>query len=226
MPVAAPDPNPIIAYIPMISAFSALGGVIGGGVIQMITTFLVANQTRKDRLADEAAARERKRVKRQAEADYVKAILARHLEAYARSCAEVIWENGEEDSEGAMSPPAFPAWPDDIKWELIGASEMMAARDIEVRVEIRSKGVEGDFHYNAADVQDARQIFSDGAARIGWEAWTIAKDIREEIGVHPFRYPDHGGNHAETLQERAERLETKARQYEERRQARAEAEQI
>ncbi len=172
--------SPINAVVPFIPAISALGGVVVAGVLQMVSAYVIGRKTRSDRLADEAAARGRERTKIEARENYEKAVFARHLEGYARACAETIWDNSDDDSVGASSPPAFPQWPNDIKWELIGAREMMKARDIEIRVEIRRKGVEGDFHYNASDESDAREIFSDGAARIGWEAWSIAKDMREE----------------------------------------------
>ncbi|MNH76581.1 hypothetical protein D3C73_288560 [compost metagenome] len=205
--------NPFLQYVP---AISALAGVVVGGIIQTVTAFLLAKTTRSDRLKDEQAARDRDNAKLQARENYSKALVARHLEGFARSCAETIWANGEYDAEGAMSPPTFPEWPADIEWQLLGAREMMKARDIELRVEIRHQGVQGHFEYVATDESDAREIFSEGAARIGWEAWTIAKDIRDDIGVEPFRYPDIGGNHAETLENAVAALEERARIHTER----------
>ena len=214
MPV---EPSPFARWITDLGpAFIGLMGVLVGGVIQTVTTMVMAGFSRKDRLADEAAARGREEEKREAERKFVRAILARHLEAYARECAEVMWANDDPDEEGAMNPPEFKNWPNDIAWDLLGSNEMMMVRDIETRVDIQRRQVEGLVHMDASDERQARSYFMDGAARLGLDAWKAAKELRRKAGVEPFKFPRDGGGFAQSLADHVGNLDDRARLYEER----------
>lgn len=200
-------------------AVIGLLGVLVGGGIQAISSFWMARQQRKDRLKDEEAARGRETAKTEAGRSYVRALLARHLEAYARSCAKVMWANDDPEEEGAMMPPEFPAWPPDTAWELLAPDEMMLIRDIEVRVDIQRQQVEGVFRVAAAAEREARSYFMDGAARIGLDAWKAAQGLRVKAGVAPFKFPRDDGGFAQSLAEHVDRLDEQALQSEERRAA-------
>lgn len=203
----------------VIPALAALLGVVIGGVLQIVSAFWVAETQRTHRLKDEKAARGRDEDKLEADQKYVRAVLARHLEAYARDCAQAMWANDDHEEQGATNPPEFPDWPPDIAWELLSPNEMMAIRDIEIRVDIQREHVKGSVWYGAADEDDARSYYMDGAARIGSDAWLVSKELRQKAEVDPFEFPNVGGNFAESLADRVERLNEQARLHEEKRAA-------
>lgn len=202
-----------------IPALAALLGVVIGGVLQIVSASYVARVQRTQRLNDEKAARDREAEELEADRKYVRAILARHLEAYARACAQAMWDNDDHEEKGATNPPEFPDWPPDIAWELLSPNEMMKIRDIEIRVDIQREHVKGSVWYGAADEDDARSYYMDGAARIGSEAWSVSKELRQKAEVDPFEFPNVGGNFAESLADRVERLDEEARLYEEKQAA-------
>lgn len=206
-----------------VPAIAGLLGVMIGGSIQAFTAFFVANRQREHRLEDEQAERDRQDAKLEADRKFLRATLARHLEAYARSCAQAMWANDDYEEQGATNPPDFPAWPADVPWELLGANEMVTIRDIEIRVDIQREQVKGEVWHGAADEDDARSFYMDGAARIGLEAWQVSQELRRKAGVDPFEFPKGGGNFAESLADHVARLDEKAREYEERRAAKAAA---
>lgn len=190
----------------LIPAAFGLGGVVVGGVIQASSAFVVATQQRRFRLEDEKAERERASAKLEADRSFARALLARHLEAYARACAKVMWANDDHEEEGATGLPDLPPWPE-IGWELLGANEMAKARDIEVRVDIQKDWVQGAVWHGASDVDDARTYYRDAAAEVGLEAWTISEKLRREAGVDPFSFPEGNTSFATALQEHVTRLE-------------------
>ena len=194
-------------------------GVVIVGVLTALGTFGVAALGMIERLFQARAKRKRKQTARKAEINYTKALMAQHLEAYARSCAETLWHNNDDETqdEGASNPPDFPDWPNTIDWTMIGATEMIKGRDIELRVRIRRETIDGYFRMNASSLHEAREIFADGAARIGLEAFKVADDIRREIGVKPFRYPPHGIDHRAALQNRVNELDNRVSLYRQRR---------
>lgn len=203
----------------VIPALAALLGVVIGGVLQIVSAFWVAETQRSHRLKDEKAARGRDEDKLEADQKYVRAVLARHLEAYARTCAHAMWDNDDHEGKTAINPPAFPPWPLEVSWELLGANEMVAIRDIEVRADIERSHAEGSAWYGASDNDDVRSYYKDGAARIGLDAWTQSKRLRIKAGVDPFEFPSVGGNFAESLADHVERLDEQARLYEKKRAA-------
>lgn len=200
-------------------ALAAGVGVIIVALITGLGTFGVAVVGMLERNGQAKAKQERKQTARQAEINYTKALMAQHLEEYARSCADTVLHNNDDETQGdgALNPPGFPNWPDKIDWTLIGAAEMIKGRDIELRVKIRQQTIDGNLHYNASSEHEAREIFADGAARIGLEAFKVADDIRREIGVRPFEYPKHGINHREALQARVHELDNSVTLYRRRR---------
>ncbi|WP_436356990.1 hypothetical protein [Brevundimonas sp. CEF1] len=209
-----PDVSP--EFFEKVSIALAAGvGVIIVALITGLGTFGVAIVGMVERNGQAKAKQKRKQTVRQAEINYTKALMAQHLEEYARSCAETVWHNNDDETQGdgALNPPDFPNWPDQIDWTLIGASEMIKGRDIELRVKIRQQTIDGNLHYSASSEHDAREIFADGAARIGLEAFRVADDIRREIGVKPFEYPPHGINHREALKSRVDELDNRANLY-------------
>lgn len=226
MPVTTPPASWAALATSLGPAVIGLLGVLVGGGIQAVSSFWMAGRQRKDRLKDEAAARDREAATTEAGRSFVRAILARHLEAYARSCAEVMWANDDPDEEGAMMPPKFPAWPPDTAWELLAPDEMMMIRDIEVRVDIQRQQVEGVFRIAAADEGEARSYFMDGAARIGLDAWKAAQELRVRAGVPPFKFPRDDGGFAQSLAEHVKHLDESARLAEEHRAARAAARKV
>lgn len=203
----------------IIPAMAALLGVVIGGVLQIASASYVARTQRAHRLSDEKAARDRDSEQLEADRKYVRATLARHLEAYARACAQAMWDNDDEELQGATNPPQFPDWPPDIAWELLSPNEMMAIRDIEVRVDLQREHVSGNVWHGAGDESAARVYYMDGAARIGTEAWSVSKRLRQKAEVDPFEFPSGSGNFADSLAEHVERLDEKARLYETRRAA-------
>lgn len=202
-----------------VPAIAGLIGIVIGGSIQLFTASYVANQQRKHRLEDEQAGRAREEEKLEADRQFLRASLARHLETYARSCAQAMWVNDDFEEQGATNPPNFPVWPADISWELLNANEMVTIRDIEVRVDIQREQVRGEVWHGAANEEDARTYYMDGAARIGLEAWQVSQELRRKASVDPFEFPRMGGNFAESLAEHVARLDEQARQYEERQAA-------
>jgi hypothetical protein len=189
----------------LIPAAFGLGGVVVGGVIQSGSAFFVALQQRRFRLDDEKGERDRAYAKVEADRSYARAVLARHLEAYARSCAQAMWANDDPDEEGTTGLPDFPPWPE-VSWELLGANEMAKARDIEVRVDIQKDWVQGAVWHGASHEGEAREYYRDAAAEVGLEAWNISRRMREEAGVEPFSFPKGSSGFAEALQEHADRL--------------------
>lgn len=200
-------------------ALAAGFGVIAVALIASLGTFGVAVVGMLERNGQAKGKQRRKQTARQAEINYTKALMAQHLEEYARSCADTVWHNNDDETQGqgALNPPSFPSWPVEIDWTLIGATEMIKGRDIELRVKIREKTIEGNFQYSAATEHDAREMFADGAARIGLEAFKVADEIRREIGVKPFEYPPLGVNHREALRGRVKELDATAIRYRQRR---------
>lgn len=203
----------------MIIALTGFGGVVVGGVLQAATAFFVVSQQRKFRLTDEAAERNRSEAQREADRTYTRAILARHLEAFARSCASAMWANGNPENDDGMPLPSFPAWPE-VDWKLLGAGEMTNALDIEVQVEMRKDRVDGDIIYGASHADEAKAYTRDGAARLGWDAWNIAKRLRVEAGIAPFQFPEGTSNYAEALQSHMDQLNAQETARLERRAAR------
>lgn len=204
-------------------AGAGLLGVMIGGVIQAGTAFFVASRQREYRLDDEQAERDRQSAKLEADRQYVRAILARHLEAYARTCAKAMWANDDPEEEGATVAPKFPKWPPTVSWELLGPNEMVEVRDIEVRVDIQRENIEGTVWHSGADEGEAREYYMDGAARIGYEAWCLSQRLRSKAGVDPFDFPKIGGNFAQSLAEHVAKLDEKAREWEAARAAKAAA---
>ncbi|HEX8570400.1 MAG TPA: hypothetical protein VF699_10825 [Caulobacteraceae bacterium] len=198
---------------PLLAGLVALGGVWLGGFQQRRQAVAIASAQREERLADEKAERDREEAKLEAERDFVRLVLAFHLEKYAKACAEVIGYNHSDDKEGAMVVPDFPKWPD-VEWQLLGAPETAKARDIEARVHLRKSYVEGDIEYSAVDDLDARKYYSNGAARIGAEAWNVASQLRAAAKVAPFEFPDFGWNYTETLLTHLSKLDDEQRKKE------------
>jgi len=204
-----------------IPAVTGLLGVLVGGGIQMFSAARLARMQRRDRQEDDQAERARVAARDEADRSYARALLARHLEAYARACAEVMWKNGsaEGDEELATDLPEFHEWPA-VAWELLGAKEAMKARDIEVRVDIQKSGVNAGVYYAAGTPGEARSYYEDAAARVGLEAWTLARQMREEAHVEPFEFPRGGGNFAEALADHVAKIDEAERVANERREAR------
>lgn len=205
----------------MISAAIGLAGVLVGGLIQLFSANLIAGLQRKHRLADEADARKREETGIESERNFVRAVLARHLEGFARKCADAMWQNGDPEVDGAAVPPDFPKWPH-VEWELLGANEMLRVRDLEVRVSILRDSTEGSVIYGASQVDEARTYYAEGAATIGLEALRLAEQLRFEAGVDPFRFPEQGANYAKALEEHIAEVHERTRLAEERRAARPE----
>ncbi|MET3528150.1 hypothetical protein [Phenylobacterium koreense] len=220
MPIQVDDANAAAnLWETLIPAGVGLLGVLLGGAIQTYSSSSVSNQQRRDRLLDEAKAREREAAKEEAQRQFVRAVLARHLEAFARSCAEAMWHNGNPEIDGAAAPPSFPAWPA-VQWELLGSSEMIRIRDIEIRVAILRDSTEGAVIYGASHEDEARSFYAEGAAAIGLEAWNLAQRLRTDAGVDAFRFPREGANYAEALQDHVEHIAQREREARERRAAR------
>lgn len=213
--VAAQAAGEAAVWKTLIPAAFGLGGVVVGGIIQAASAFFVAVQQRRFRLDDEKAERSRADAKVDADRSYARALLARHLEAYARACAKAMWANDDPEEEGASGLPDFPPWPE-IAWELLGANEMAKARDIEVRVDMQKDWVQGAVWHGASHEGEAREYYRDAAAQIGLEAWNIARRLRDEAGVEPFEFPEGSVGFAEALQEHITRLEENQRARKER----------
>jgi hypothetical protein len=89
---AAPTSPPAELWIP---ALSAVFGAFIGGLIPAAFGFLTTRQQRKDSVADRNADRSRADAKQDADRKFDRAILARHLEAYAGLCVEVMADNND-----------------------------------------------------------------------------------------------------------------------------------
>ncbi|MCA3737169.1 MAG: hypothetical protein IM673_03795 [Phenylobacterium sp.] len=126
----------------LIPAAFGLGGVVVCGVIQSRSAFFVTLQQRRFRLEDEKEERDRANAKVEAARSYARAVLARHLEAYARASTQALWANDDPEKEGSTGLPDLPPCPK-VPRELLGANEMAKARDIEVRLEIQKDWVLG-----------------------------------------------------------------------------------
>jgi hypothetical protein len=216
---AAPSNLPAEVWVP---AMSAVFGAFIGGLIPAVFGYLTVRQQRTDSVADRNAEHHRDDAKQEADRKFDRAILARHLEAYARLCSEVWADNNDqEEPEKVRALPAFPDWPE-VSWQLLGANEMMNARDISVRVDMRIKRAHAEAWYGAGTPGDERAYYSEAAARIGLEAWEIAARMRGEAGVDPFTYPFEG-RFADSLKEEVAQLDRRASEKEIRRRARADA---
>lgn len=196
----------------VLPAAFALGGVVIGGMIQMLSGFFVARQQRRYRLIDEEAERRRATSRSDADRSYVRALLARHLEAYARSCAEVMFANIHPEADVATRLPEFPTWPH-VSWELLGANEMAKVRDIEVRVDVQKRWAESAVEEAAGDVGEACEYYRDTSAQIGLEAWTIACRLREEAKIELFSFPEEPGGFAYVLRRHVDRLREREREH-------------
>lgn len=176
----------------------------------------VLAKQRADKLADESAQFDREDAKQRVDRAYTRSLLARHLESYARKCADVMWENSNPEHDRIVAIPELPDWPD-ISWELLGADEMMRIRDIAVHVEMYKEVVDGNLYWGASGIDDERRYRADGAAIIGHEAWNIAVKMRDEASVRPFAMPDGTSNFADALAEHVhdravQRMQAKAKQ--------------
>lgn len=178
----------------------------------------VTTRQRIEKLADEAAQRDREEAKQRIGRAYARSLLARHLEAYARKCADAMWENTNPEHDKIVAVPALPDWPD-ISWELLGADEMMRIRDIGVHVEMYKEVVDGNLYWGTSGRDDERRYRADGAAIIGNEAWNIAVRIRDEAGISAFVVPHGTGNFADGLAEHVHDRDEERRQAQERRDA-------
>lgn len=200
-----------------IAAGVGLLGVLVGGGIQLISASRIAKRQREDRLADDKAERERAEAKLAADRSYVRAVLARHLEAYAKECAEAMWENGSgdygDDDQGGAGVPNFKDWPE-VSWELLGANEMMKARDIALRVTLQKDDVSAGAEHEVYTPDDARTYYGNAAARLGLEAWQLATQMREEAGVAPFEFPPKTSNFARSLADHVSEVAERARKLE------------
>lgn len=185
----------------LLPAAIGLAGVLVGGLIQMFSAGFIASLQRRHRIADENIALKRKNAETESERNFVRAVLAMHLERFARKCADTMWMNGDPEVDGAAVPPDFPKWPK-VEWRLLGASEMLSVRDLEVRVSILRDRTEGSVVYGAFDIREARSYYAEGAATIGLEALRLAEQLRAKAGVEPFRFPEDGANYASALQDR------------------------
>jgi len=197
------------------AAIGLLGVLVGGG-IQMITAFILADRQSKQREKAEREERERAAARTTADRNYARAILARHLETYARACAEVMWEN--RDSEKERDDPAtglieLRDWPD-VAWELLGANDMMKAKDIALRFDLQQKAVSEGAWYAANSPDEARDYFAEAAARLGIEAWRLSQEMRREAGVEPFEFAPDGPNFVKSLTDYVAELEEAKRKAE------------
>lgn len=178
----------------------------------------VTTRQRNDKLADESAQRDRDDAKQRVDRAYTRSLLARHLEAYARKCADAMWENTNPEHDKIVAVPTLPDWPD-ISWELLGADEMMRIRDIGVHVEMYKEVVDGNLYWGTSGLDDERRYRADGAAIIGHEAWNIAVKMRDEAGISAFVVPDGTGNFADALAEHVHDRDEERRQAQARRDA-------
>lgn len=183
---------------------SAAAGPLFGAWIalhyQAKQTAKIALRERNDKLADEQAQRDRVDDKLCTDRAYARSLLARHLEAFARKCADVMWENTNPEHDNVQDVPRLPEWPD-VPWELLGADEMMKTRDIAVHVDMHREVVEGNAYWGASGPDDERRYRADGAAIVGYQAWNIAVRMREDADVAPFAFPEGPTNFAEALAE-------------------------
>jgi hypothetical protein len=205
----------------LVPAAIGLAGVLVGGLIQLFSAGFIASLQRRHRIADETTAFNRKNAETESERNFVRAVLAMHLEGFARKCADTMWMNGDPELDGAANLPDFPKWPK-VEWRLLGASEMLGVRDLEVRVSILRDSTEGSVVHGASDVWEARSYYAEGAATIGLEAQRLAGQLRAKAGVEPFRFPDNGANYVRALEERIAEVQEKERMAEERRSSRVE----
>jgi hypothetical protein len=188
----------------------------------MVTAFFVAGQQRRHRLQDDRDERDRAAARQRADRNYARAILARHLETYARACADVMWEN--RDPEKEHDDPAtglieLSDWPD-VAWELLGANDMMKAKDIALRFDLQKKAVSEGAWYATNSPDEERDYFAEAAARLGIEAWRLAQEMRQEAGVAPFEFAPGGPNFAKSLTDFVTEVEETKRKVEEAREAR------
>lgn len=203
-------------------AVIGLLGVLVGGGIQMGTALILAGRQDKHREKAEREERERAAARTTADRNYARAILARHLEGYARACADVMWENRDSEKERddpATGLPEFQDWPD-VAWELLGANEMMKAKDIALRVDLQRKSVSDGAWYATNTGDEARDYFAEAAARLGLEAWRLAEQMRQEADVAPFEFAPDGPNFAESLTDYVAEVEETKRKVEAAREAR------
>lgn len=165
-----------------------------------------ASRERRHKLDDDQAERDRVDAATTARRAFLRALLARHLEAYARQCAEVMWHNLNVEFTGSKGVPPFPEWPE-VDWELLGADEMMRIRDIPVQVEMHKDTTSGNVYWSGGSEEQDRPYYAEGAAVVGTQAWLTAKTLREDAKVSAFEFPANTSNFAESMAEHLAELE-------------------
>lgn len=210
MPTETPKTAWDLAVV-AVPAVSALAGVLVGGLIQTLTAFVLARKQRSERIEDAAAERNHQEMRVEAQRASARLKLALHLEGFAKACASVVSDNNDPDIKHAAGLVEFPAWPD-IDWNLLGPAETARARDIEMRVALRSSFVQGDVIYGAFNLEEAQAFYSAGAAAIGLEAWAMAEKLRREASVAPFAWPPEfeGWNYVDTMRSEKARAEARS----------------
>lgn len=195
----------------VLAVIAALGAAMVAGHQQRRTAAEAASRQSHDRREERDYQTQLEQAKHDADRAFALLSVARHLEAYARACADVVDYNEtpyqQRQHDDAAHIPDFPEWPQ-IDWRLLGAVLTARARDIEERVSLRLETVKSGVEWVVNDAEDAREHYSEGAALIGLDAWNAAQALRTEASVPAFVFPEEGWNYSETLINKMEKLES------------------
>ncbi|PZO04842.1 MAG: hypothetical protein DCF29_09540 [Alphaproteobacteria bacterium] len=135
--------------------------------------------------------------------------LARHLEAYAKDCADVVAEpttsSGEDWTHARVTPTLKPYQA--VNWSRLGAVATAQALDLAERHKLRLGWIIGDALEQQGDLKKKTGIYGAGAARLGLDAWETAVKLRQGANLPAFDFPDDGWNFVETLRYRADQAD-------------------
>lgn len=176
-------------------------GVLVTGAFAIIVAERQAKRAGDERRRDRLEQREEADAKSAEAAAFQALAVARHLEAYARECADLAVDQYLTDGGFPKRPPELKAF-NAIAWERLGAVATAEAMDLVQRHRLRRGYIVGDAEESGGDADERMGIYRDGAARLGLDAWETAVVLRSRAGLPAFDFPDDGWNFVGTLRER------------------------
>lgn len=191
--------------------FPAIAALLGSLITGGFAVFLAdrqAERTSKDRRRERDETRRDAQDKAAEEAAFEALAVARHLEAYARECADVATDP-EEHLEGAArirSTPTLKPY-NNVHWPRLGARATAEAMDLLERHRLRRGYVVGDAMEEGGDERGRARVYGDGSARLGLDAWHVAVGLRQRANLPAFEFAEDGWNFAAALEARVAEAE-------------------
>lgn len=136
------------------------------------------------------------RVKRGRAARYLAIRVVCIFDKYLEDCVSVVWDNGDEASDGCLEPkvraPGPPSLPNDVDWKSIDHNLMYEILSFPSDVEAADRDIAFTWD-NMAFPPNYEEAFTERAfyyAQFGLRAYELAKKIRKIYRIPSKHYED------------------------------------